>query len=241
MRHTARLVDPEGDGPHWLTEISPPAMDHTDPDRRSLSALITPLVIASALLIAVTACGSEANGDSGGAAADAPIESGVAAAIDAGELAVVEPSIDRPVNPSIAAVRLTIANGTDDPDALVGVSSPDGEATIHRSDVDEEGRSTMTAVERLDLPARSSVVFEPGGLHVMITGITRDLAVGDTVSVTFELEAHEPLVVDVPVVDPLSGSGDIGTSGADPDADEHDHAALGPTTAPTTTTPGALR
>jgi copper(I)-binding protein len=172
------------------------------------------VILASALLLAVSACGSGAKGDT--AVNTAP----------AGVLSVVGAALDRPANPSLAALRLRISNQTAEPKVLVGASSPDGKASIHRSDVDEQGRSVMTRVDRLDVPARSSLVFEPGGLHVMIDDISRDLQVGDTVEVTLEFEGGESLRFVAPVVDPLSGS-------------EHDHEALAPTAEPIPAESGA--
>ena len=173
--------------------------------------------------MAVVACSSGAEGDAGGEGA------GSTPASD--ELTVVEPALDRPANPSVAAIRLRIANGTAEAVALTGVSSPDGDATIHRSDVDDQGRAVMSPVDRLEVPARSSLVFEPGGLHVMLNGISRDLDVGDTVDLTLEFEDHDPVHVVVPVVDPLTSGGET------VDDAHHDHGALAPgyQTAPSTT------
>lgn len=209
-------------------------MDHFDPARRPFRASIAPLTIALVILLALAGCSSEDSGAVDAAASGSTVVPGVEAATAAGEVAVVDPSMDRPVNPSTAAVRLIIANGSDEADSLVGASSPDGDASIHRSDIDDEGRSVMRSVDSIELPARSSVVFESGGLHVMLTGITRDLEVGDTVSITFDFAHSDPVVVEVPVVEPLSSLDE-----AHDDHDQHDQGATAPE--PTTATAGALR
>jgi copper(I)-binding protein len=124
-------------------------------------------------------------------------------------------AVDVPVNPAVAAARMEIRNTTAVDDALVAVASPDGSASIHRSEVDPEGRAVMVAVDRLAVPARSTLVFEPGGLHVMLNGIERDLGVGAVVVFELTFERAGTVTVEVPVVEP-GGS----------DAAGHEHGAV---------------
>lgn len=180
-------------------------MDPFDPARRSFPASLTSLALAVVLLLSAAGCGGD-----GGGGSSTPTN-------DLDGISVVEVSMDRPVNPALGAIRLTIVNGSSDADALVGVSSADGNASIHRSDTDAEGRSTMTAVELVEVPARSSVRFEAGGLHVMLAGIARDLDVGDQVSLMLEFASHPPVAVRVPVVEPLSAD--------EADGGAHQHSA----------------
>lgn len=42
----------------------------------------------------------------------------------------------------------------------------------------------MRPVEKIEIPAESTVKLEPGGLHVMLFDLKKDLAAGDTVEVT---------------------------------------------------------
>lgn len=127
------------------------------------------------------------------------------------ELSVHGVRVDRPANPSVAAVRLTIENGTDTDDALISVSSPDAErASVHRSVVDDAGRSTMEPVDRLDVPAGTTIEFAPGGLHVMLDEPTMDLQVGDEVSLTFTFENAGDHTMSAPVVEPGTSTADMG-------------------------------
>lgn len=169
-------------------------MTQPAPPLRSSPRTIFASILSAVLLAALAGCSSQANGGEEAA------------------MVVVEASLDRPANPSLASIRFDLENRTDTDDFLIGVSSPDGTASIHRSEVDGEGRARMTPVDRLSLPARSTVEFEPGGLHVMLDGITRDLQVGEVVRVELEFEVNEPLTVDVPVVVPLSAAGDHDTA-----------------------------
>lgn len=121
-----------------------------------------------------------------------------------GELVVIDATIDWPANPDLAAVRLTIRNGTDSDDVLVGVSSRVAEASVHRSETDVEGRSTMTAVDRLDVPAGDTVRFQGGGLHVMLRNPSLPLEIGDTVTVTLMFERGGERSVEAEVIEPGS-------------------------------------
>jgi copper(I)-binding protein len=138
---------------------------------------IPSLLLAVVVALAAVGCGS---GDGGaGAQGDRP---------DDGALRVLAVTIERPVRPGEAVLRLTVRNGTGRADRLVAVSSPLATgSSLHRTDVDDQGRSTMVAVTSVPIAARSTVTFEPGGLHVMLTGLDADrpLALGDRVPVTF--------------------------------------------------------
>ena len=46
----------------------------------------------------------------------------------------------------------------------------------------------MQPIARLEIPAGGTVQLAPGGYHVMLIGLTKDLNVGDTVQVTLKFE-----------------------------------------------------
>jgi len=93
------------------------------------------------------------------------------------------------------AVYLTVVNGGPD-DALVGVTSPDGTAaTLHVTD-----GTTMKDTDRIDLPTGGSVQMQPGGSHVMLSGLTHDVSEGQSVTVVLSFRRAAPLTVTVPVV-----------------------------------------
>lgn len=166
----------------------------------ALRSSFAALLVAAALLLGTTACSSDG---------------GTTKAAAAGAVSVEDATVDWPANPSVAAVRMVVRNDTAQADTLVAVASPVAtSATIHRTETDAAGRSTMTPQQRLPIPARSSVTFRPGGLHVMLTGITDDLAVGDTVKLTVTFEHAGPVTVTAKVIEP-------GTAGAT--GGSHDH------------------
>jgi len=93
------------------------------------------------------------------------------------------------------AVYLTVVNGGPD-DALTGVSSPDGTGgTLHVT----EG-TTMKDTETIELPSGGGVQMAPGGSHVMLSGLTHDVAEGQSVTLVLTFRKAAPLTVTVPVV-----------------------------------------
>lgn len=96
-----------------------------------------------------------------------------------------------------AAVYLTVVNGGSD-NAVVGVTSPDAAtATLHVTDGDG---TPMADTDALDVPGGGSAVLSPGGAHIMLSGLTRPLVEGDTVTVVLELRNGPPVSVVTTVV-----------------------------------------
>lgn len=82
---------------------------------------------------------------------------------------------------SSSAVYATIRNSGGS-DRLLRVSSPVGTASLH-STTNDSGIVRMRAAADLEIPSRSTVELEPGGTHVMISGLNRPLEVGQGVRI----------------------------------------------------------
>ena len=61
---------------------------------------------------------------------------------------------------------------------------------------------TMVQQENVPVAAGSQVTFEPGGLHVMLIGLTEDLKPGASFKVTLHFEKAGTITLDVPVREP---------------------------------------
>lgn len=120
---------------------------------------------------------------------------------DPGMVRVRSARIELPPDPSVAALRFVVENGTGEADRLVKVASPAARSvSVHRSRVNASGLAEMDPVASVPIAARSSVRFRPGGLHVMLTGISRPLALGDRVPVTLTFERAPSVTVRALVV-----------------------------------------
>ena len=49
------------------------------------------------------------------------------------------------------------------------------------------------------MPAGGQVTFEPGGLHIMLIGLQRELEAGDRFKITLQFEESGTLTVEVSV------------------------------------------
>lgn len=175
------------------------------------------LALTAALLLLVAACGSDDTGP-----ADAADENGGGTTLE-----ITEATIPVPPTPTMAALYLHIRNGTGTDDALVGVEIDGaGGADLHRSEITDDGLSRMVDLDEVPVPAGETVVFEPGGLHVMIDDPPA-LEVGDTVTVTLTFRDGGEQTVDARVTEPgadddHSDHGDHGGDGGDDEHGEHD-------------------
>jgi copper(I)-binding protein len=165
------------------------------------------IALGACLLVGAAACGL----DDGGHPASADTQPAAA-----GGVSVTDATIDWPANPKVAAVRMVVHNDAGADDTLESVSSPvAAQVSIHRTETDDAGRSAMVEQGPLPIAARSTVTFEPGGLHVMLTGITEDLQVGDRVPLTLTFAKAGDVHATADVIEP--GSAGEGSGG------DHDH------------------
>ena len=98
----------------------------------------------------------------------------------------------------ISAGYFEITNHGHHDDRLIAASSPVSESVEIHTHNEEDGVMKMRRVEGVDLPAGQSVVFKPGGYHLMFFGTA--LKEGQTdVSVTLTYETAPPVTIIVPL------------------------------------------
>ncbi len=103
----------------------------------------------------------------------------------------------------VAAVYLTLRNPTTKPISIVGVEcSLASHAMIHETQT-ESGQSKMRPHEQLVVPPGKTVKLEPGGLHIMLHGVTHPAAVGQSVPLALLLADGNKVQV-AAVVRPLT-------------------------------------
>ena len=114
----------------------------------------------------------------------------------AGAMAISHAVVVVPTSPSEATAFLVLENGGDVAVALVGAASPDAEAVrLHGM---AGGR--MDPVERLEVPPGGRILLAPGRYHLMLEGLRRALAAGDTVGLELRFDGGSPLTVRAPVL-----------------------------------------
>ncbi|CAN5896851.1 copper chaperone PCu(A)C [soil metagenome] len=134
---------------------------------------------------------------------------GGAAATGGGEITVSDARVPVPAGANGAAY-MTLTNDGDSSDQLVGASSEiAGTVELHESSM-ADGSMSMQQVDGIEIPSGGYATLEPGGFHVMLIGVTEDLAEGDTVDLTLTFENAGEHTVSAEVV-PL---GDVPTTEA---------------------------
>ncbi len=96
---------------------------------------------------------------------------------------------------------LTIANGTASRDTLIDISSNIAEnAELHRSiENDETGTIEMRPAGQQTIASGDKLRLEPGGLHIMLINLSRDLTVGDSLSISLKFTRVGTQTLKVPV------------------------------------------
>ncbi len=88
-----------------------------------------------------------------------------------------------PGSPNSAAY-MVVANSGEAPDALIAARCACAAKTdIHKTE-DMRGMSTMVSAAPVVVPAHGQVVFQPGGYHIMLSGLKEPLRDGGQQAIT---------------------------------------------------------
>jgi len=109
----------------------------------------------------------------------------------------------RPAIGPNGAVYLTIDGGEADTALTAAAASADvaAEIELHQTVIRDDGAMGMTQIFRVDIPAQSTVMMVPGGLHVMLLDLAKPLELGDTFDLTLTFDDGTDLITTVEVRD----------------------------------------
>ena len=93
-----------------------------------------------------------------------------------------------PPGQKVTGAFMTLKNGSDQDRAAVSASSDVAESVELHTHVHDQGVMKMRQVEKIEVPAGSETVLEPGGYHVMRIGLTQPLELGQTVVITVNFD-----------------------------------------------------
>jgi periplasmic copper chaperone A len=94
-----------------------------------------------------------------------------------------------------AAVYLVLRNTTVQPVIVIGVRSPSASHVMIHQTSTVGGQSQMRQYEKLVIAPGKSVAFEPGGMHVMLSGFKKSPLIGQTVPLVLLLSNGETVAV----------------------------------------------
>lgn len=100
----------------------------------------------------------------------------------------------------VSAIYMIVLNGSVEADSLISIFSPvAGRVEIHETYEREEGMMGMRRAENVVFPARNRVSLKPGGMHVMLMQLNRELTEGDEVELTIEFANAGEMSIVAPV------------------------------------------
>ncbi len=119
-----------------------------------------------------------------------------------------------------SAVYALVENPQAKADRIISASVP---ATVAKrvelhTTVQENGMMQMKPVEGYEIASKGTLKLQPGGNHIMLLGLAKQLKVGDTFTVTIKLQSgatvESKVEVKTPPAGAMGGSGPMGGSGA---------------------------
>lgn len=104
---------------------------------------------------------------------------------------------------STSAAYMTLQN-SGAADKLISASTDAaGVVEIHETKAGSGGMMMMAPLPTgLDVPANGSVELKPGGYHIMLMGVKKDLMPGQTFKLQLKFQSGKTIDLDVPVRDP---------------------------------------
>jgi copper(I)-binding protein len=105
--------------------------------------------------------------------------------------------------PSVAkegAVYLAVVNTGDSADRLIGAETPVAESVELHASVRQGKGVTMRKLGAVEVPSGHSEIFRPGGTHLMLLGLRKQLKEGDSFRLTLRFERAGTVEVSVRVV-----------------------------------------
>jgi len=119
----------------------------------------------------------------------------------AGDLAIAHPWA-RATTADVGAGYLGITNGGSQPDRLLGATSPVARVVELHTMSMTAGVMRMRPVAEIVIAPGATLQLRPGGLHMMIVGLSRPLRRGERVPVTLRFERAGSVAVELAVEAP---------------------------------------
>lgn len=114
----------------------------------------------------------------------------LAADVEFGDLTIADPYIlETPPGAKSAGAYMVITNSGETDARVTDAKADFAMAQLHLSTMGDDGVMRMEhQAEGVPLPAGESVEFAPGGLHVMLMGLSEPAAAGETRDITLIFE-----------------------------------------------------
>ena len=104
-----------------------------------------------------------------------------------------------PPNQPNSAAFMVLDNSSDTPHAIISAASPVAEVVELHTHVEVDGMMQMRPIAKIEIAAKNQTELKPGGLHVMLIGLTQQLKPGDSVTATLHYEDGSSEEISAPV------------------------------------------
>lgn len=112
-----------------------------------------------------------------------------------------------PPGTSNTAAFMVIRNSGSTDRTVVQAQSPAAKVVELHNHINDNGVMRMRPVDKIEIKAGGQAELKPGGLHIMLIGLTRSLKEGETVPITLKLDDGSSTRVEVPVRPILPATG----------------------------------
>ncbi len=142
---------------------------------------------------------------------------GLGAPAQAADIEIIQPWVR--VNPGsgTGALYFTLHNAGADSDRLVAATTPMARRADLHASMAERNIVRMEKLNGIEVSAGGSVPFQPGGLHVMLTGLDAAAKPGRSLPVTLRFERAGERTIAAPILapgaEPPSAMGPAGMQG----------------------------
>jgi periplasmic copper chaperone A len=109
-----------------------------------------------------------------------------------------------------SAVYMTLEIEGEEADRLVAVATPVAERAELHGHVMDQGVARMRPLSAVEVAPGAPTVLQPGGLHVMLTGLKEELAEGGTLPLSVTFEKAGSAEIEVPILGIAAGMQRVG-------------------------------
>lgn len=103
-------------------------------------------------------------------------------------------------NHNSTSAYMLIHNPTNQQIIILGASSPIAHKTeLYKSFIDEKGVTRRAALDRIVVPANSSIYLDPGGIYVMLVGVKKKLITSNQFLISLLIEDMDAITVETTV------------------------------------------
>ena len=112
-----------------------------------------------------------------------------------------------PGGATTGAAYMTLTNGGDTADQLLGATTPVADKVQFHKQTEENGVERMRELRTVEIPSKGKVTFKPGDMHIMMIGLKQPLNEGHSFPLTLTIEkaGKTEVVVSVAKIGAMQG------------------------------------